>query len=199
MKAFAGSGRRSHAATRLNHQSSGRDRLHVGVLPFLPSHGPKDEDLASAISQDIAVALARYSWFDVVPPRSLADRSAATFMNEGWNQFLDLDYVVEGAVSSSGKRVQVSIRLLDLGECARTIWSERLVLLTGKPHGWSETVAARIAGGIDPIILFFDRQPQKRRRDGAAGLIILATPLMSRMERRKIEKAGRIIDQADEI
>jgi TolB-like protein len=199
MKAFAGSGRPSSAATRSNRQSIGRDRFHLGVLPFLPSHGPKDEDLASSVSQDIAAALARHSWFDVVPPRSLADRSVATLMKEGWNQSFDLDYVVEGAVSSSGKRVQVSIRLLDLGECARTIWSERLVLVTGKSQGWSETVAARIAGGIDPVILFFDRHPQKRKRDGAAGLLLLAIPLMSSMERRKYEEAGRLIDRALEI
>jgi TolB-like protein/tetratricopeptide (TPR) repeat protein len=199
-RVFAGGHRPdSTMGSKLRSSSVGRDRFHVGVLPFLPNRGPEDEDLAFSISQDIAVALARYRRFDVVPPQSLADRSSGALVSAEVAQFQDLDYVVEGAVSRNGKRVHVNIQLLDLDECARTIWNERLALTLGKSQGWSKLVATRIVGGIDPIVLFFDRQPQRQKRDGASGLLLLAISLMSGMERRKYEEAGRLIDRALEI
>jgi TolB-like protein len=170
----------------------------VGVLPFLSSGGAADEDLAFSISQDIATALARYSRFEVVPPRALVNVSETSLANNEGARFQDLDYVVEGVVSCLGRRVQVSIRLLDLEECARTIWSERIALTVGKVRGWSK-LATRIAGGIDPIVLFFDRQPKRRAREGAMGLVCTAIPLMFSMERRKYEEAGRLISRALEI
>jgi tetratricopeptide (TPR) repeat protein len=158
------------------------------VLPFLSDQASKDENLAFSISKDIAAAFGQYRRFDVVSPEALADHA----------QFQDLDYVVEGVVSCVGRRVQVSIRLLDLGECARTIWSERVAITAGKPQGWGK-LATRIAGGIDPILLFFDGQPQRRRRDGAMSLVCAAIPLMFSMERRKYEEAGRLLNRALDI
>jgi len=200
MKGFTDSEDRSKATTRADRPrgSDERDRFHVGVLPFLSSRGPADEDLAFSISQDVAAALARYRRFDVAPPRSFADQSGAAIVFDEGPQFQDLDYVVEGVVSRTGGRVQVSMRLLDLDECARTIWSERVALTAGKSRGWSR-LATRIVGGIDPIVLFFDRQPQRRKRDGAMGLVCLAIPSMFGMERRKYEEAGRLINRALEI
>jgi len=110
-----------------------------------------------------------------------------------------LDYVVEGAVSSDGKYLLIGVRLLDVGECARTVWSERFVLAAGKLPGWSKLAAARIVAGIDPVTSFFDGHPQRRKRSGATGLLLLAIPLMSSMERRKYAQAGRLIDRALEI
>src|SRR5262249_27725452 len=48
-----------------------RSRLRVGVLPFTPTCKPVDESLAFSLSQEIAAALARFRWFDVVAPVSL--------------------------------------------------------------------------------------------------------------------------------
>jgi adenylate cyclase len=170
--------------------------MRVGVLPFLASHLPMDETLASTASQEIAAALAKFQRFDVVPLAPSMSIPGPAPASRKSDELGELDYVVEGAVSSEGKHPQVSIRLLDLGAYARTVWSERTVLAVDKLRKWSELVATRVIGGIDPIVLFFDGQLRRRRRDGANGHLLLAIPLMHSLERRKYEEAGHLIDQA---
>lgn len=171
----------------------------IGVLPFLPSQVPEDEDLAASIGGQIAAALAHCFWFQVVPPTSTRDRWASTLTPREESRFEDLDYVVEGAVSSDGTRTHITIRLLDLGECARTVWSEQTEVATAAAHRWSAHLASRISGGIDPIALFLLGRPRQRKRNGAAGLLLAAIPLMFTFERRKYEEAGRLINRALEI
>jgi tetratricopeptide (TPR) repeat protein len=165
----------------------------------MAGHAANDESLASSVTQEIATALAKFQRFDVVPPASSTPISAAALTSRESSELRDLDYAVEGAVSSDGKRPQVSIRLLDLGECARTVWSERFVLVVGKLPGWSKLIANRIVAGMDPVTSFFDGHPRRRKRYGATGLLLDAIPLMSSLERRKYEEAGRLIDRALEI
>jgi hypothetical protein len=110
-----------------------------------------------------------------------------------------LDYAVEGAVSSEGTRVQISIRLINLGECARTIWSERFVVRRSRLSQWRELVATRIVTGMDPVTSFFDGRPKQRSRSGATGLLLVAIPMISSLERRKYEEAGRLINRALEL
>src|SRR5207244_2856049 len=51
-----------------------RSRLRVGVLPFIATQANQDEGLAFSLGQEIAAALARFRWFDVVAPVSLVQR-----------------------------------------------------------------------------------------------------------------------------
>jgi len=185
-------------STTYPRQANGTRRYRVGVLPFLPDHVPEDEGLAVSISEQVAAALAQPR-FEIVPPKSLMGRSAANAVDGHEGQFEDLDYVVEGAVSCDGIRAHVSLRLLDLGQCARTVWSDRVAVSLGNLDSLSGVLAARIAGGLDPVFLFFDGRPRPRKRDGANGLLFVAIPLMSTLERRKYEEAGRLIDRALEL
>jgi hypothetical protein len=162
----------------------------------LPYGGPEDEDLASSIGKELAATLALCSWCEVISPKSFMDRSSTAFCRDGDAQFQDLDYLIEGAASRDGGRGQVSVRLLDLGECARTVWSEHGVVVLGELDQWSSFVVSRIGGGIDPVTLFFDGRPTQRKRDGATGLLLAAIPLMFTLDRRKYEEAGRLINRA---
>ena len=175
---------------------AGTSRPRIAVPPFLSDESPEDEDFAICISEAIAAALAQHSSWDVIPPRSLADRSAIALTG---NQTTDLEFVVEGALSRDEQGVHTTIRLLDLSECARTVWSERVAVPAGELHKWSGSIAARITSGMDPVTLFFDRRPRQRPRNGATRLLLVAIPLMSTLERRKYEEAGRLIDRAIEL
>jgi tetratricopeptide (TPR) repeat protein len=63
-------------------------------------------------------------------------------------------------------------------------------------HRLDEIVTARIAGQIDPVILYIEGQPKRRDHYGATGLLLLAMPLMYSMERKKYEEAGDLIRRA---
>jgi DNA-binding SARP family transcriptional activator/TolB-like protein/Tfp pilus assembly protein PilF len=179
--------------------ASGRDRLRVGVLPFLSSGSEKEDNLAFSLSQEIAAALARFRWFDVIAPTSLRPMASTRFFDEHQLIRMDLDYVVDGTISGTGKYLQISVRLMDLAEYARPVWGECFNLARGELHRLNELVTTRIVGRIDPVILFIEGQPKRREHYGATGLLLLAIPLIFSMERRKYEQAGQLISQALEI
>jgi DNA-binding SARP family transcriptional activator len=176
-----------------------RDRLRVGVLPFLAHSSEKEENLAFSLSQEIAAALARFRWFDVIAPMSLRPSPSSPFVEEHQLRRMDLNYFVDGTVSGNGKQLHIEVRLMELADHARPVWSECFNLAMGELHQLNELVTARIVGRIDPIILFIEGQPKRRERYGATGLLLLAIPLIFSMERRKYEAAGELISRALEI
>jgi DNA-binding SARP family transcriptional activator/TolB-like protein/Flp pilus assembly protein TadD len=173
-------------------------RLRVAVLPFLAS-GSFNENLAFSLSQEIAAALARFRWFDVIAPVLRGSTTSKSFIRESQLKRKELDYVVDGALSGNGEKLQISVRLLDFAQYARPVWSERFDVAVGQLHQVDGLVTARIVGQIDPIILHIEGQPRRRKHYGATGLLLLAIPLMYSMEREKYEEAGRLINRALQI
>jgi DNA-binding SARP family transcriptional activator len=172
------------------------NRLRVGVLPFLAMRSPREEALAFSLSQEIAAALARFRWFDVIAPVALSHKPFEPLVTEDLLKRKQLDYVLDGAISGSGEQFQVSVRLLDMTQDARPVWSDRIKLSIGALHKLDELVTARIVGQIDPIILFIEGQPRRREQYGGTGLLLLAIPLIYSMERKKYEEAGILIERA---
>lgn len=178
------------------HAASSPNRLRVGVLPFLVTGPSRHGALAFSLGQEIAAALSRFRWFDVIAPISLSRRSSESPVAEEVLKRKQLDYVIDGALSGNGKQFQISVRLLDLSADARPVWSERFKLSVGALHQIDELITARIVGQIDPVILFIEGQPKRRERYGATGLLLLAIPLMYSLERKKYEQAGKLIESA---
>jgi TolB-like protein/Tfp pilus assembly protein PilF len=175
------------------------DRLRVGVLPFLAPSSRREENLALSLSQEIAAALARFRWFDVIAPTSLRPTPSTRFADEHHLRRMNLNYAVDGTVSGNGKNVHIDVRLVELSEYAKPVWRECFDLAVGQLHRLNELVTTRIVGRIDPVILFIEGQPNRRERYGATGLLLLAIPLIFGMEREKYEEAGRLINRALEI
>ena len=172
------------------------NRLRVGVLPFLAMRSPREEGLGFSISQEIAAALARFRWFDVIAPVALSHRPSEPVVTEDLLKRKQLDYVLDGGISATGQHLQISVRLLDLRHDARPVWSDRIKLQMRSLQNLDELVTARVVGQIDPVILFIEGQPKRREHYGATGLLLLAIPLMYSMEQAKYEEAGALITQA---
>jgi DNA-binding SARP family transcriptional activator/Tfp pilus assembly protein PilF len=201
------SGRDGEAAPRATTSTSLRDgakaqlapahrrRLRVGVLSFLATRERDDQNLAISLSQEIAAGLARFRWFDVIAPASLARKPSARLSEDILRQ-KDLDYVVDGAVLGDGRHFEISVRLLDVTQFACPVWSDRFELSIDELHRLDERVTARIVGRIDPVILFIEGQPRRRKQQGGTGLLLRAMPLMHSMERDKYEQAGEMINRA---
>jgi DNA-binding SARP family transcriptional activator len=175
-----------------------RNRLRVGVLPFLATGVLGDESLALSLSQEIGAALARFRWFDVISPMALMHRPAVPFVSEESLRPNELDYVIDGALSGIADKYQINVRLLDLTKYASPVWSERFELGVNELHRLDEVVAP-IVGRIDPLILFIEGQPKRRDKAGATSLIMQAMPMIYSWEREKFESAGELIDEALEI
>jgi TolB-like protein len=177
-----------------------RNRLRVAVLPFEATgqgrHTERWEGLAFSLSHDIAAALARFRWFDVVAPVSFNSEPLGNLASADLLHRKDLDYVVDGRVGRRGQSIAIDVRLLDLTRRAQPVWSERFELKTSELHRLNEIVTGRVVGSIDPVILFIEGQPNRREHYGATGLLLLALPLLHSMEWDKFERAGELINQA---
>lgn len=169
----------------------GRNRLRVGVLAFKASD--KEESLALSLSHEIAAGLARYRWFDVITPGSLR-RSLSTGGDQ--HEYANLDYVIDGSVSASGRTLKISVRFLDLAGRTQPVWNEQFDIGLSQLHRLDELVTTRIIARIDPVILYIEGQPKRRDRYGATGLLLMAIPMIFSMERQQYEKAGQLIQHA---
>jgi TolB-like protein len=180
-----------------------RNRLRLAVLPFDGQGGGKSaeraEDFAFSLSYDIATALTRFRWFDVITPISFMSGPLVHFTSEDLLHGNQLDYVADGVVTRHGRLIEINVRLLDLARGTQPVWSERFELPATELHRLSEMVAGRVVSSIDPIILFIEGQPNRREHYGATGLLLLAIPLLYSAERTKFERAGVLIHQALEM
>jgi DNA-binding SARP family transcriptional activator len=173
-----------------------RSRLRVGVLSFDSDDSGNDQDLALSLSHEVATALARFRWFDVINPVATMQRPLATLLSKDAFARQQLDYAVDGTVTRRGPNYHIGVQLLDLARCTRPVWSDRFELAVRELHRLNELVTGRIVGSIDPIILFIEGRPKRRERYGATGLLFLAIPLIYSMEREKFQQAGELIQRA---
>lgn len=173
-----------------------RGHRRVGVLPFSAIPPEVDDRLAFLVAQEVAAALGRFRWFDVVAPMALVRASAPTFIQDSELRRRDLDYVVDGSVSLSGETYQISVRLLNLTQDATPVWSKTVDLPTDRLDQLDERVTAQIVSEIDPVIHYIEGRPRSRDDDDAIGYVLRAIPLMHTMERPKYEEAGRLIEHA---
>jgi DNA-binding SARP family transcriptional activator len=163
-----------------------RGRLCVGVSPF-DADDSNSGSLSVSLSYQIAAGLARFRWFDVIPPASLSR-----------HEYAGLDYAVDGTISGGGRDLQINVQLLDLVDQsqAQPVWGEQFDVAHSQLHRLDELVTTRIVARIDPVILHIEGQPKRRERYGATGLVLQAIPLIFSMERKRYEDAGQLIQQA---
>jgi len=168
-------------------------RLRIGVIPFQVT-GEENTQLAFSLSQEIASALARFRWFDVVsaltPQPQLAQWDEAFLRAKGWH------YAVEGNLISGANKISISIRLLDIGQDVRPVWSDRFEVASHMLDQLYDRVVAPVVARIDPVILFIEGQEAVQRRSGATGLVLQALPLLLLLKRDRFGKAGDLLDEA---
>ena len=205
VRAFSGRERRDEAAAPsilppdhgkgINVPSVGSSRLRVGVLPFQANRLPSNDTLAFCLSQEIAAALARFRWFDVIAPGTLP-RGFSSSANENVFRRKQLHYIVDGDLSGTEDKFQINVRLLDVTQDRRVVWSDRFELTVDALDQINELVTAPVVARIDPVIFFIEGQQTGSQRSGATGLVLRAVSLMYGMERESYEKAGQLLSRA---
>lgn len=185
-----------HTGADIERPASSRHRLRVGVLPFDANDSENERELAFSLSHEIAAALARFRWFDVITPVSMRHRPVATLLSEDVLQQQQLDYAVDGIIKRRGENHHIEVWLLDLTRSTRPVWSDSFELKVDQLHRVNEMVIGRVVASIDPVILFIEGQPRHSERYGPTGLLLLALPLIYSMEWQKYQQAGNLIHRA---
>src|SRR6266702_3336734 len=101
------------------------DKPSIAVLPFQNMSGdPEQEYFSDGITEDIITELSRFrSLFVVARNSSFSLRGKTVNVTEVGRQ-LGVRYVVEGSVRKAGKRVRVTVQLLDAAS-GNHLWAER--------------------------------------------------------------------------
>ncbi len=191
-----GTGKQSANSRKIGVPKPKRSHRRVGVLPFVPI-SDVDDNLAFSLAQEVAAALARFIWFDVVAPTALMRVPAPTFLSDVELRRQDLDYVVDGTVSCSRGTYRINVRLLDLKTDATPVWTSTFDLPADSLNLIDLRIIAPIVAQIDPVILYIEGQPKNGdENDDALGCVMRAIPLLNTMERDNYEEGGRLIERA---
>ena len=102
-----------------------KDKPSIVILPFKNlSNDTEKEFLADGISEDIISALSKFkSLFVIAKNTSFSFKDQSTNISKIANE-LNVRYICEGSVRSSGNRIRVSAQLND-AETGNSIWSDK--------------------------------------------------------------------------
>lgn len=129
-----------------------RKRIKVGVLPFLALQARRYRVLASSFTHEIAAGLAQFRWLDVIGPTPSKSERSAHFADDDLAG-REFDYLVDGALWSEFNILQVRVRLLDVVDGAREMWSEHWELAPAERYQLDDRIISHIAEQLDVATL----------------------------------------------
>lgn len=129
------------------------DRPSIAVLPFDNMSGdPDQEHFADGISEDLITGLARIRWLFVIARNSVfAYKNRAVDVKQVSRE-LGVRYVMEGSIRRAGKRVRISVQLVD-GMTGGHHWAERYDRELGDIFAVQDEITRSVAAAIEPHLL----------------------------------------------
>jgi TolB-like protein/cytochrome c-type biogenesis protein CcmH/NrfG len=101
------------------------DKPSIAVLPFDNMSGdPEQEYFADGMTEDIITELSKFRTLFVIARNSSFAFKGQSLMIQDIGRDLGVQYLVEGSVRKSGRRVRVTAQLVE-GETGKHIWAER--------------------------------------------------------------------------
>lgn len=180
--------------------TTARGGAKVGVLPLtLVSTDETEAHLALGLAEEITSALQRFRWMFLVSSSSIAQFVQNGRDDSALRRTFGLDYVLDGSVQRVGRRLRVTLRLVDLRDGNQIVWARRFDRQTHDLLTLQDEVAAEVVAQIDPEILLIEtRRAAHRPPQGASAydLLLRALPGLSRLERGQFMQSGELLLQA---
>ncbi len=178
----------------------GRGGAKVGVLPLaLVGTDETEAHLALGLAEEITSALQRFRWMFLVSSSSIAQFVQNGRDDSALRHTFGLDFVLDGSVQRVGRRLRVTLRLVDLRDGNQIVWARRFDRQTHDLLTLQDEVAAEVVGQIDPEILLIETRRAAHRppQDASAyDLLLRALPGLSRLERGHFMQSGHLLRQA---
>ena len=177
-----------------------RGGAKVGVLPLtLLGTDETEAHLALGLAEEITSALQRFRWMLVVSSSSIAQFVQNGRDDSALRRTFGLDFVLDGSVQRVGRRLRVTLRLVDLRDGNQIVWARRFDRQTHDLLTLQDEVAAEVVAQIDPEILLIETRRAAHRppQDASAyDLLLRALPGLSRLERGHFMQSGHLLRQA---
>lgn len=175
----------------------------LAVLPFANLTGSDDNAyMVDGIVNEITSALARVSSFFVISTTStFTYRGKAVDLGEVGRD-LGVRYILEGSIQKAGDRLRIFTQLVE-AKTARMIWHDRFDGSAGDIFDLQDTVAARVAGAIEPKLIWAEAarvQTKPTISLRAYDLCMKAAPLVMRQNTLAgLEEGMQLLEQALEL
>ena len=140
-----------------------RGKPAVAVLPFGDAGcDPGQEHFAEGITADIITALSKHRSLLVVARSSSFSFKGGTVDVRRAGADLGADYVVEGSVASSGQRLRIRVRLIEV-DSGRNVWADRYDRKSDDIFEVQDEIARTVAARIEPEVSSTERRRVERK------------------------------------
>ena len=182
--------------------TSSRLGAKLGVMPLsMMGTTEAEAHLATGLAEEITSALARFRWLFLVSTSSIAQLGEARD-DASLRRTLGLDYVLDGSVQRAGKRLRITMRLVDLQDGNQVVWARRFDRTADDLLTLQDEVAAEIVAQVDPEITLIESRRALRRplaQATAYDLVLRSIPCMNRLERVAFMQGGDMLRRAIEL
>ena len=175
-----------------------RSPVKIGALPLQPiSIGADERQFSLGLAEELTVALSRFGWMRVVSSSSLVqagDRSEAMLRSA-----FGLDLLLDGSVQHVLGRLRITMRLLDLRDGSKVVWTYRADHPVKDLLSLQDDVAAEIASQVDAEVLRLEGRLAAMAPAGtqtASDLVLSSLLLLSRLRREEFREMGAQLDRA---
>ena len=178
------------------------DKPSIAVLPFDNMSGdPQQDFFADGITEDIITELSRFRELFVISRNSSFKFKGKPVEVQKFAKELGVQYVVEGSVRKAGRRVRITVQLID-AETDRHLWAERydrdLEDIFAIQDEVTTSIVATLPGRVEAAAR--DRAARLTTDNMAAYECVLTGKVLHhRSNREDNAKAQRLLDRAIEL
>ena len=178
------------------------DKPSIAVLPFNNMSGDPEQDFfADGITEDIITELSRFRELFVISRNSSFKYKGSAVNVAQFARELGVQYVVEGSVRKAGKRVRITVQLID-AKTERHVWAERydrdLEDIFAIQDEVTTAIVATLPGRIEAAAR--DRVARLTTENMAAYECVLAGKLLHhRSNREDNARAQQLLQRAIEL
>ena len=154
-------------ATTVHPTSAVTSRPSIAVLPFDNLSGDADQEyFADGIAEDLITALSRLRWLFVTARNSTFTYKGKPIEVKQVGREMGVHYVVEGSVRRGGKRVRISVQLIDANS-GNHIWAERFDRPLDDLFALQDEITETVAAAIAPELEAVERERAHRKPPGS--------------------------------
>jgi adenylate cyclase len=201
-RARAASGDGAAAPSRPAPKRDRVDKPSIAVLPFDNMSGDAEQDFfADGITEDIITELSRFRELFVISRNSSFKFKGKPVEVQKFARELGVQYVVEGSVRKAGRRVRITVQLID-AETDRHLWAERydrdLEDIFAIQDEVTTSIVATLPGRVEAAAR--DRAARLTTDNMAAyECVLIGKVLHHRSNRDDNAKAQRLLERAIEL
>ena len=173
-----------------------RTGVRLGVVPWRTIGPGHDDALSVGLADEITTALSRFRWISCVSGSSWAALAGDGTLGgpDG-----DLDFVIDGTIQRSGRRIRVTARLLDMRAAGEVVWAGRFDSETADILSLQDEIGSAIVAQVDPELLMHEGERTAAQSPVATTpheLVLRAVPAIYRMDREGFHAAGGMLEKA---